>query len=295
MPRYVENSFSKKANKGKKNLKTIGKLATAAGTTAYASYADSTKKSYSNKNNNINPSIPGCLIGLLFVIIGLIIAFTITDDFTSGAISVVLSSIVGLFIFYFMSKATNGNENRAAQQQETIHTHEIPYHPEQLGDEYARFALTQEGERTLFVIGLNPSTADAQKPDPTMQSVLRIAAYNGFDGFIMLNLYPFRASQPYNLPKEFDKELHEKNLQIISELLKGRENIAVWLAFGANITKREYLKQCFDDIVKVMMPYNPKWYYINNLTKEGYPPHPLYQNLDYFKSYSMESLQTANM
>ena len=53
MPRYVENSFSKKANKGKKNLKTIGKLATAAGTTAYASYADSTKKSYSNKNNNI--------------------------------------------------------------------------------------------------------------------------------------------------------------------------------------------------------------------------------------------------
>ena len=283
MPKYAANDFSKKVDRGKKNLKLFGKLATTVGVTTFASYKDSSNRNPNSDKSNVNPSVAGCLIGLLFFIIGFVIAFALTDNFTDGAIAVVLSSAVGFFIFYFMSKASNQGEHKKEEQK----INEITYHPEQLGDEYARFALVQEGKRTLFVIGLNPSTADAQKPDPTMQSVLRIAAYNGFDGFIMLNLYPFRAAQPYNLPKEFDPKLHEENLKIISELLKDRESIDVWLAFGANITKREYLKHCFEDIVKVMTPYNPKWYYINNLTKDGYPPHPLYQSVDYFKNYPL--------
>lgn len=284
MPKYTANDFSKKADRGKKNLKLLGKLATTAGATTFASFKDSSNRNPKSDKNNVNPSVAGCLVGLLLIIVGYVIAFALTDNFTDGAIVVVLFSAIGLFIFYLMSKALNQSEHKNSQEKDI---NEIIYHPEQLGDEYARFALVQDGKRTLFVIGLNPSTADAQKSDPTMQSVLRIAAYNGFDGFVMINLYPFRAAQPYNLPKEFDPKLHEENLKIISKLLKDRENIEVWLAFGANITKREYLKQCFEDIMKLMIPYNPKWYYINNLTKEGYPPHPLYQSVDYFKNYPL--------
>ena len=76
----------------------------------------------------------------------------------------------------------------------------MDYKPFQIGDKTNRFALVQEGQRTLFVIGLNPSTADSLTPDPTMKAVLRIAEYNHFDGFIMINLYPLRATEPSDLP-----------------------------------------------------------------------------------------------
>lgn len=164
----------------------------------------------------------------------------------------------------------------------------MKYNPAQIGDNKVRFALIQEGNRTLFIIGLNPSTANASIPDPTMQSVLRIAEYNGFDGFIMLNLYPLRATQPNKLPPQRDDNLHERNLQQIKDLLQGRQNVEVWLAFGANADKRDYLIQCFEDIVKVFEPYNPKWYQIGELTAKGFPKHPLYQKADYFKEYQMK-------
>ena len=161
------------------------------------------------------------------------------------------------------------------------------YHPTQIGNDEVRYALLQEGKRTLFVIGLNPSTADTSTPDPTMQSVLRIAEYNGFDGYIMLNLYPVRATQPYNLPKEIDNSIHECNLQTIRELLEGRSNVEVWLAFGANASRRDYLIPCLKDIIKVFEPYNPQWYYVNNLTKDGFPPHPLYQQVSKFMEFPL--------
>ena len=123
-----------------------------------------------------------------------------------------------------------------------------------------------------------------------MQSVLRIAEHNGFDGFIMINLYPYRATQPYDLPENRDESLHERNIQKIRELLEGRSNVEVWLAFGANVNRRNYLIPCFNDIVKVFEPYNPKWYYINNLTKDGFPPHPLYQQVNDFKEYPIKKL-----
>ena len=70
----------------------------------------------------------------------------------------------------------------------------MQYRPKQIGDAEVRYALIQKGNRMLFVVGLNPSTADTEKPDPTMQSVMRIAEYNGYDGFVMINLYPKRAT-----------------------------------------------------------------------------------------------------
>lgn len=161
----------------------------------------------------------------------------------------------------------------------------MQYHPTQIGDNNVRFALVQEGLHTLFIIGLNPSTADACKPDRTMQSIMRIVEYNGFDGFIMCNLYPFRATKPKDLPKEFDKELHKRNLAEIDRLLQKFNNVDVWLAFGANVVNRKYLMECFKSIVKVFEQHNVHWYYINKLTKSGFPPHPLYQKTSFFKQY----------
>lgn len=150
----------------------------------------------------------------------------------------------------------------------------MQYRPKQIGDAEVRYALIQKGNRMLFVVGLNPSTADTEKPDPTMQSVMRIAEYNGYDGFVMINLYPKRATAPKDLPQACDPVLHRSNL-----------------AYGNNIDRRDYLLECLRDIIKVFEPHHPRWYHINSLTGKGHPRHPLYQKVDYLKNYQItESL-----
>ena len=161
----------------------------------------------------------------------------------------------------------------------------MKYHPKQIGNNKKRYALIQEGQKTLFILGLNPSSADESSPDPTMQFTMRIAEYNGYDGFIMLNLYPLRATKPKDLPEDCDIELHKENLCEIEKMLKSRTNIDIWLAFGNGISKRKYLSSCFVDIMNLLKKYNAHLYYINNLTKEGYPPHPLYHKASIFKDY----------
>lgn len=54
-----------------------------------------------------------------------------------------------------------------------------------------RLAIEQEGEIMLIVIGLNPSTADER---PTMKSVLRFVEHEGYDGYVMVNLYSERCT-----------------------------------------------------------------------------------------------------
>ena len=46
------------------------------------------------------------------------------------------------------------------------------------------------GRRPLVCIGINPSTAQPGALDPTLKSVERLANANGFDSWIMFNVYP---------------------------------------------------------------------------------------------------------
>lgn len=81
-----------------------------------------------------------------------------------------------------------------------------------------RYLLKKEGKRILYVIGINPSTANETKPDRTLGRVMGFAEENGFDGFAMVNLYPQRSTRPYNLHQELCVEMHKNNLSVIKEL-----------------------------------------------------------------------------
>lgn len=87
-------------------------------------------------------------------------------------------------------------------------------------DNSVRFLLGKKGERNIVVIGLNPSTATDLKPDITITKVQCVSLSNGFDGFIMANLYPLRATNPNELPCDGDEALLRRNIDIISEVLK---------------------------------------------------------------------------
>jgi len=83
-------------------------------------------------------------------------------------------------------------------------------------DNSCRFALGTEGTKPLIVIGINPSTADDKNPDKTINRVMGFAEGNGFDSFIMLNLYPQRTPYPSDLHSNLDLGIHNQNLKTIS-------------------------------------------------------------------------------
>ena len=59
-----------------------------------------------------------------------------------------------------------------------------------------RYILGTRGRHPLICIGINPSTAEPDHLDNTLKSVERIAHGNGFDSFIMFNVYAQRATKP---------------------------------------------------------------------------------------------------
>ena len=126
-----------------------------------------------------------------------------------------------------------------------------------------RFSLTKEGNKKLIVFGVNPSTANEQTADPTITKVMGFADRNGFDGFIMLNLYPQRCTNPADLDKEINEELHRQNLEEIRLSVCDMEKPVVLFGFGDTINLRPYLKRCFKEIINVLATYNPQW---NNIS-----------------------------
>ena len=70
-----------------------------------------------------------------------------------------------------------------------------------------RYVLGRVGRHPLVCIGINPSTAQPGALDPTLKSVERLAAANGFDSWIMFNVYPQRATDPNDMDKVPDRAL----------------------------------------------------------------------------------------
>jgi len=159
------------------------------------------------------------------------------------------------------------------------------------GDEATvRFVLRKEGAKPLVVIGINPSTANESKPDRTMSRVMGFAEGNGFDSFIMLNLYPQRTPRPAELHQTHDEDLHHRNIEEIKSVLTGFNSPSVLLTFGDNIGCRSYLRDCLKDIVEVISPLNPQWLHAGSLTKSSNPRHPLYVPYCTFEKFDINSL-----
>ena len=111
-----------------------------------------------------------------------------------------------------------------------------------------RYILGTRGKHPLICIGVNPSTAEPDHLDNTLKSVERIALGNGFDSFLMFNVYAQRATSPDDMEKECNPLLHRENLEAFRYVLSISENPSVWAAWGAIIEKRKYLPQCVRDL-----------------------------------------------
>ena len=143
-----------------------------------------------------------------------------------------------------------------------------------------RYILGTRGENPLICIGINPSTAEPDNLDNTLKSVERIAKGNGFDSFIMFNVYAQRATDPDSMEKQCNLALHQENLKAFRYILSISKKPSVWAAWGAIIEKRDYLADCVRDMVEVGQEFGASWYCAGAITKKGHPHHPLYLRKD---------------
>ncbi len=148
-------------------------------------------------------------------------------------------------------------------------------------DEF-RYILGTIGENPLICIGINPSTARPDALDNTLKSVERIARSNGYDSFIMFNVYAQRATKPSDMDKVLNDALHRENMAAFEYILKGckQKRPSLWAAWGNIIEMRPYLKGCVEDMIKIGEKYSAHWYSSGSISKKGHPHHPLYLRSD---------------
>lgn len=143
-----------------------------------------------------------------------------------------------------------------------------------------RYILGTRGKNPLICIGINPSTAKPGDLDNTLKSVERIALGNGYDSFLMFNVYAQRATDPNAMEKCCNPQLHKENMEAFAYVLSMAEQPAVWAAWGTIIEKRPYLPECLRDMVFLGQQYGARWLCAGKCSKKGHPHHPLYLRKD---------------
>ena len=153
-----------------------------------------------------------------------------------------------------------------------------------------RYLLGTRGKRPLIAVGINPSTATPDDLDNTLKSVERIAGANGYDSFLMFNVYAQRATRPDDMDRTFNGDLHRENMEAFRYCLSlAGERPSVWAAWGAIIEKRGYLMTCLRDMAEIGNTFGARWLKAGPLSKKGHPHHPLYLKKDCpLEPFSME-------
>lgn len=141
-----------------------------------------------------------------------------------------------------------------------------------------RYILGTAGENPLICVGINPSTAKPDALDRTLQSVERISLANGYDSFIMFNVYAQRATIPDHMDTICNLKMHQENMEAFRYCLE--QSVAgtasIWAAWGTIIEKRPWLKDLVGDMIQIASEYSANWFTAGKRSKKGHPHHPLY-------------------
>jgi len=128
--------------------------------------------------------------------------------------------------------------------------------------------------KTLGIIGLNPSTADAEIDDNTIRKDISFAKIHGFNRILKGNLFGIRSTDPEILNSKIlnsYQTIGPDNWTYIEKILKQSE--IVILAWGAHpaafMNGQHFIEEFFYE-------YGHKFYHLGPLTKMGAPRHTLY-------------------
>lgn len=145
-------------------------------------------------------------------------------------------------------------------------------------DKTCRFLLGEpvvDGNNILY-IGLNPSTADYDREDPTSRRIKQFTASFGGQGWLLMNLYPLKATNPDDLPLSTDEQIAADNLHTFQEALSLFRPTKIIACWGDIITKRDYLSAERDRLLAMLKAAGLPVYTIGPVSKLGHARHPLY-------------------
>lgn len=122
----------------------------------------------------------------------------------------------------------------------------------------------------LTYIMLNPSTADHQKDDPTIRKCIHYAKQAKFNGFNVVNLFDYRATDPQNLRKAGYPVSGHNAAAVEIAMLNSDVVVCAW---GAHANRPEV--RLAADVVVDFSRRRRLQLYCLGLTKDGHPRHPL--------------------
>ncbi len=137
-----------------------------------------------------------------------------------------------------------------------------------------------EGPKVCY-IGHNPSTADGSIEDPTTRAWAHFARSNGYGGYLAVNLYPFRSSDPKacrdwaefesNGPDWHARDVMMENIDLVASVAK--QCAIVVASWGAIAQDEAMVDRIIEEIQTGEVPY-PSIYCLGT-TASGAPKHPL--------------------
>ena len=120
------------------------------------------------------------------------------------------------------------------------------------------------GDGYAMFIGLNPSTADEVKNDPTIERCISFAKSWGFGSLCMTNLFAFRATRPVDMIAAADPVGPDNDAHLINLASGAGIVVAAWGTNGTHLGR--------DSAVRALVP---NLHYLRK-TQDGHPGHPLY-------------------
>lgn len=120
------------------------------------------------------------------------------------------------------------------------------------------------GQVVQFV-GLNPSTADETKNDPTIRKCIGFASRWGFSWLCMTNLFAYRATNPADMLAQYGNAIGEENDEWLTRCAADAGLIvAAWGTKGGFMSRDKQVLKLLPNLVCLRK------------TKDGHPEHPLY-------------------
>ncbi len=133
---------------------------------------------------------------------------------------------------------------------------------------YALWRIWDYTKPIVLFIGLNPSTADEEDDDRTIQKCIGFAKRWECGGLYMANLFAFKSTKPEGLLKAADP-IGPENDEWIEKLLdESSFTVGVWGNHGTLLNRGE-----------IFLEKVPNLYYLK-INKTGHPAHPLYLSYD---------------
>ncbi len=146
-----------------------------------------------------------------------------------------------------------------------------------------RAAWVEHPTRWAAWMMLNPSDADAMRDDPTTHRVTHFSKAWGYDGWVIVNCYPFIASQPSDMWERVagaradtyeDRDALHRNLTDIEAA--GRAAAVRIVAFGNGPARDEtWLEMCLEAFRQPSDVGADDHLVCLGTTKAGWPLHPL--------------------